>query len=98
MPPISSTVKIVNSVDGTPIHAEATGNYQNPHVVLTAGMALSASIYDEFVQNERLLDSLYIVRAAPCPILHNSRHTVYTGSLRHSRAWSQWKTDGCCIV
>lgn len=64
MPFAPSTVKVVTSADGTPIFAEATGNHANPHVVLTAGLGLSASIYDEFVQDKQLLDSLYIVGLA----------------------------------
>lgn len=51
----------VTSADGTRIFAEATGKYSNPHVVLTAGLSLSESIYHDFVKNPKVANSLYIV-------------------------------------
>ncbi|KAJ6500251.1 alpha/beta-hydrolase, partial [Mycena vulgaris] len=46
----------------TTIYAEATGAYDNPHVVLLAGLAFSGCIYDELCADPQLLETLYIVR------------------------------------
>ncbi|KAJ7076201.1 alpha/beta-hydrolase [Mycena belliarum] len=62
MVPPPSTVKVLESTDGTHIYAEATGAPHKPHVVLLAGLALSGCVFDEFCAEKRLLDNLYIVR------------------------------------
>ncbi|KAJ7097217.1 alpha/beta-hydrolase [Mycena belliarum] len=62
MPPPPSTVKVLESSDGTHIYAEATGAPHNPHVVLLAGLTLSGCVFDEFCAEQSLLDNLYIVR------------------------------------
>ncbi|KAJ7352316.1 alpha/beta-hydrolase [Mycena albidolilacea] len=60
MPP--SDVKILHSTDGTTIFAEATGHPSNLHLVLLSGLTLSGCIFDDMCADQRLLDSLYIVR------------------------------------
>jgi hypothetical protein len=60
MPP--SDVKILHSTDGTTIFAEATGHPSNLHLVLLSGLTLSGCVYDDMCADQRLLDSLYIVR------------------------------------
>jgi len=57
----NSTAKIIRSSDGCEIYAEASGNPQNPHVVLVHGMTFSGGVFDDFCQQPRLLDEVYIV-------------------------------------
>lgn len=58
----SSNVKILRSTDGTSIFAEATGDPSNLHLVLLSGLTLSGCVFDDMCADQRLLDSLYIVR------------------------------------
>ncbi|KAJ7697657.1 alpha/beta-hydrolase [Mycena rosella] len=60
MPP--STVKILRSTDDTTIFAEATGDPKNLHLVLLSGLSLSGCVFDDMCADERLLETLYIVR------------------------------------
>jgi len=61
MPP-TSDVKLLHSTDGTSIFSEATGDPSNPHLVLLSGLSLSGCVFDDLCSDQRLLDSLYIVR------------------------------------
>ena len=58
----SSDVKRLYSTDGTGIYAEATGDPSNWPLVLLSGLSLSGCVFDEMCADQRLLDSLYIVR------------------------------------
>ncbi|KAJ7746296.1 alpha/beta-hydrolase [Mycena metata] len=58
----SPTSKILRSTDGTTIFAEATGDPGNLHLVLLSGLALSGCVFDGMCADQRLLESLYIVR------------------------------------
>ncbi|KAF7330212.1 Alpha/beta-hydrolase [Mycena venus] len=58
----SSDVKILSSTDGTRIFAEATGDPSNLHLVLLSGLTLSGCVFDDMCADQRLLDSLYVVR------------------------------------
>ncbi|KAJ7760664.1 alpha/beta-hydrolase [Mycena maculata] len=60
MPP--SAVKNLRSTDGTTIFAEATGNPNNLHLVLLSGLSLSGCVFDDMCADQRLLESLYVVR------------------------------------
>ncbi|KAJ7443858.1 alpha/beta-hydrolase [Mycena latifolia] len=57
-----ATVKILQSTDGTSIFAEATGDPRNLHLVLLSGLSLSGCIFDDMCADQRLLETLYIVR------------------------------------
>ncbi|KAJ7510532.1 alpha/beta-hydrolase [Mycena galericulata] len=57
-----STVKILHSTDGTKIFAEATGDPKNLHLVLLSGLSLSGAVFDEMCRDQRLLETLYVVR------------------------------------
>ncbi|KAJ7220212.1 alpha/beta-hydrolase [Mycena pura] len=59
---VSSTVKLLQSPDGTTIFAEATGDPKNVHVVLVSGLSLSGCVFDGMCADQRLFDALYIVR------------------------------------
>ncbi|KAJ6508937.1 alpha/beta-hydrolase [Mycena sanguinolenta] len=58
----SSNVKHLQSTDGTSIFAEATGDPGNLPLVLLSGLSLSGCVFDDMCADQRLLDSLYIVR------------------------------------
>jgi pimeloyl-ACP methyl ester carboxylesterase len=58
----ASSVKILHSTDGTTIFAEATGDPRNLHVVLLSGLSLSGCVFDDMCADQRLLETLYIVR------------------------------------
>ncbi|KAJ7131705.1 alpha/beta-hydrolase [Mycena crocata] len=57
-----STVKLLQSIDGTAIFAEATGDPHNLHLILLSGLTLSGCVFDDMCADQRLLESLYIVR------------------------------------
>ena len=54
--------RILTSLDGTNIWAEAAGDPANPAVVFIPGLACSALLFDKQFQDQALLDKLYLVR------------------------------------
>ncbi|KAJ3833526.1 Alpha/Beta hydrolase protein, partial [Lentinula raphanica] len=54
--------RLVKSSDGCMIYAEATGNSQNPHVVLIHGMTFCGALFDDMCSLPQALEKLYIVR------------------------------------
>ncbi|KAF8828361.1 hypothetical protein HHX47_DHR4001046 [Lentinula edodes] len=54
--------RTVRSTDGCVIFAEATGNPQNPHVVLIHGMTFCGALFDKICGLPEILEKLYVVR------------------------------------
>ena len=51
----------VKSKDGTPIWAEAAGNFHGPHVILAHGLACTHSAFDTLFYDSGLRAALYMV-------------------------------------
>lgn len=51
-----------SSIDGLEIYTEATGDYNNPHVVLVHGITYSGAVYDTMCALPIMLKNLYVVR------------------------------------
>jgi hypothetical protein len=79
--PLSPTVKLLKSTDGTTIYADAVGNPANPSIVFTHGFALSAAVFNTLFENPRLLEKFYLVTphslGARCLLLTLVFHSRY---------------------
>ena len=60
-----SSKRMVVSVDGVEIFAEASGDHDNPHAVLIHDMLFSGAVFDAFCAREDIVEKLYIVCDTP---------------------------------
>lgn len=54
--------KLLTSVDGTAVYAEAMGNPANPHIVFMHGFSLSSVVWDNIFHDTRYSNQFYLVR------------------------------------